>query len=176
MGEDTPGGRVPVDGPRLKGRMPESSEPAGPTSRVIVFMRLLFFLGLFSLKNTKDETGSLHISGETAVSREQKTRIPRTTWGVRDTCLTGRGSHRLPTVPSNTFAGRVGEADRGRGASGSQAGSGQDLRCSHRPFGLPRPCCAGRTLTLMSRPWPRVAGNSSAVLTGDFCVTVLPEG
>lgn len=85
-----------MDGPRLKGRMPESSEPAGPTNRAIVFMRLLFFLGLFSLKNTKDETGTLHnISGETAVSREQKARIPRTTWRVRDTCLTGRGSHRL---------------------------------------------------------------------------------
>lgn len=82
-------------GPLLKVRMPESSEPAGPTGRVIVFMRLLFFLGLFSLKNSKDEMGSLHnISRETRISRKprmQKTRIPRTTWGVCDTHLTEGG-------------------------------------------------------------------------------------
>ena len=95
MGEDILG----MGGSRwsawLKVRMPESSEPAGATGRVIVFMRLLFFLGLFSLKNSKDEMGSLHnISRETRVSGEPrmwKTRIPRTTWGVRDTYVMDGG-------------------------------------------------------------------------------------
>lgn len=67
-----------MDG-RLKGRVPESSEPADPPTSDGVY-EASFLPWSLSLKNTKDEAGSLHnISGETAVSSKKSSNVQRTT-------------------------------------------------------------------------------------------------